>query len=147
MRNPDGGQSRVFMFVAIGLVGLLMVGLLAIAALVVYTRFLAPTPSPTVVAEATSTPEPSVTATRPATPVATPTAGGEAPTATRVVEGGTPTVGDETPSPGEGTPTATPEGGGELAPTGLGPLGAVVGGVVLLLVILFVRRLRLSPRP
>jgi hypothetical protein len=145
MVNPDGTQSRLFVIVAFGLVGLLMIGLLAIAGLVVYTRILAPTPSPTVVAEATPSAVLSVTPTAvPSTPVGTPTPGAETPTATRVVQEGTPTVGDHTPSPEEGTPTATPQGGGEMAPTGFGPFGAALGGVVLLLVILFVRRLRLS---
>jgi hypothetical protein len=144
MANPDGAPNRLFTVVAIGLVGLLMIGLLAIAGLVVYTRFLAPTPSPTVVAEATATAAPPVTPTAvPSTPVGTPTPSEEAPTPTLVVQEGTTTVGDETPSPEGGTPTATPEGGGEMAPTGFGPFGAALGGVVLLLIILFVRRLRL----
>lgn len=146
MANPNGTQSRVFVIAAIGLVGLLMVGLLAIAGLVVYTRFIAPSPSPTVVAEATITPgvTPSPTATKPASPVATPSPGGAAPTATKVIEGATPAPGGQTPGPEEGTPTATPTGGGEMAPTGFGPLEAAVVGVVLLLVILFVRRVRFS---
>jgi hypothetical protein len=149
MANPSGGQSRLFMIVVVGLVGLLMIGLVAIAGLVVYTRFLAPTPSPSVVAEATSTPVVTVapTATRPLTPVPTSTAPQEGPTATRVVQEGSPTTEGETPEAGTATPTVAPEGGGEMAPTGFGPLEALVGGVALLLVIILVRRLRLSSRP
>jgi len=146
MENPNGAQSRIFIIVAIGLVGLLMLGLLSIAGLVVWTRFLAPSETPTVVAEATlpSTPVPGVTATQPPAPVGTPTVGG-APTATRVIEpGASPTAGGETPAPEGGSPTATPTGGDGIPDTGFGPLEAVVGGIVLLVVILFVRRLRLT---
>lgn len=147
MANPSGGQSRLFMIVVVGLVGLLMVGLVAIAGLVVYTRFLAPAASPTVVAEVTASPVSTVapTATSPSTAVATSTAEQEAPTATRVLHDGSPAPEGETPVPGA-TPTATPEGGGELAPTGFGPLEALVGGIALLLIILLVRGLRMSAR-
>jgi cytoskeletal protein RodZ len=147
MANPSGGQSRLFMIVVVGLVGLLMIGLVAIAGLVVYTRFLAPTPSPSVVAEATSTPAATVapTATRPSTAVPTSTVPSEGPTATRVLQEGSPTV-VQTPEAGA-TPTVAPEGGDEMAPTGFGPLEALVAGVALVLVILLVRRLRLSSRP
>lgn len=147
MTNPSGGQSRLFIIVVIGLVGLLMVGLLAIAGLVVYTRFLTP-PPPTVVAEATSTPRATVapTATSASTAVATSTPPQEGATATKVVQEGSPTAVVATATPGGPTPTVTAEGGGEMAPTGFGPLEALVGGVGLLLVILLVRRLRLSSR-
>jgi cytoskeletal protein RodZ len=142
MANPSGGgQSRLFLVVVLGLVGLLMAGLVAIAGLVVYTRFLAPTASPTTVALVTPSPRATVAATATVPPAvaatSTPVAG--APTPTRVIQEGTPAPEGATP-----TVTATPQGGGELAPTGFGPLGAVVGGVVLVLIILAVRRLRLS---
>jgi hypothetical protein len=146
MAVSSGGQSRLFLIVVVGLVGLLMVGLVAIAGLVVYTRFLAPTASPTVVAQVTQTPVPSVapTSTTPATVVATPTPEQEAPTATRVLQAGSPSPEGATPSPQGPTPTVTAEGDGEMAPTGFGPVEAFVAGVALLVVILLVRRLRLS---
>jgi hypothetical protein len=146
MAVPSGGQNRLFLAVVLGLVGLLMIGLVAIAGLVVYTRFLAPTPSPTVVAEATLTPEATVasTATSPAVVEDTPTSETEGATPTRVIQEGSPGPEGATPSPGGGTPTATPEGGGEMAPTGFGPLEAMLGGVALVAVILVLRRLRLS---
>jgi hypothetical protein len=146
MANPSGGQSRLFLIVVVGLVGLLMVGLIAIAGLVVYTRFLTPTASPTVVAGVTPSPVPSVapTATTAATVVATPTSGLEAPTATRVLQTGSPGPEGATPSPQGAAPTATAQGDGEMAPTGFGPLEAFAGGLALLLVIVLVRRLRLS---
>jgi cytoskeletal protein RodZ len=142
MANPSGGQSRLFLIVVLGLVGLLMVGLLSIAGLVVYTRFLAPTPSATVVAQVTPSPQPTVapTGTRPAAE-GTATPQGQAATPTRVIQEGSPA-----PEGATATPTRTPtaEGGDEMAPTGFGPMEAFVGGVVLVLIILVVRRLRLS---
>lgn len=139
MASTSGGQSRLFLIAVVGLVGLLMIGLVSIAGLVVYTRFLAPTPSATVVAEATTTPAP--TATTQATAVASPTPPEEEPTPTRVIQEGSPTPGGPTPSPPRAT--ATPQGGDQMAPTGFGPLEAFLGGVALLIVIVFVRRMRL----
>lgn len=138
MENPDGAQSRIFIILAISLVGLLIVGLVSIAGLVVYTRFLAPSPTPPVVAVATPTQAVTPTATLPP-PAVTPT--GEAPTATRVI--GSPMPGTETPVIGV-SPTATPVGGDQIPDTGFGPLEAVVGGIILLVLILVVRRLRLT---
>ena len=139
MASSSGGQSRLFLIVVVGLVGLLMVGLVSIAGLVVYTRFLAPTPSATVVAEATASPE--ATATSQVTAEASPTAPAEGPTPTRVIQEGSP--GPEGPTPSPVRPTATPMGSDQMAPTGFGPLEAFIGGVALLVVILFLRRMRL----
>ena len=154
MANPSAGQSRLFLIVVVGLVGLLMIGLIAIAGLVVYTRFLAPSPTPPVVAGATATAVPTRPSAAPTPPtiVASPTTSAEeVPTATRVLqtgsptpEGATPPPEGVTPSPGGPTPTATVAGGDEIPPTGFGPLEAFVGGIGLLLIIVLVRRLRLS---
>ncbi len=141
MANPSGGQSRLFLIVVLGLVGLLMVGLLSIAGLVVYTRFLAPTPSTTVVAQVTPSPEITAAPTSiTAAAVSTATPQGQAATPTRVIQEGSPAPEGATAT---ATRTPTPEGG-EMAPTGFGPMEAFVGGLVLVLVILVVRRLRLS---
>jgi hypothetical protein len=153
MENPDGAQSRIFIIVAIGLVGLLMLGIVSIALLVGYTRIVAPRLRPTVVAITTPTPTqvPGVTATatQPAAPVTTPIIG-ESPTATRVIEpGASPTPGEGSPTAipaAEVSPTATPAGGAEIPETGFGPLEAVVGGIILVVLILLVRRLRLAGR-
>jgi hypothetical protein len=146
MTDSSGRQNRLFLVVVIGLVGLLMIGMVSIAGLVVYTRFLAPATTPTVVAGVTPSAAPTLasTATRPPAEVATPTSEQEEPTATRVVQEGSPAPEGATPSPGGATATATPEGGGEMAPTGFGPLEAFVGGLALVLIILLVRRVRLS---
>jgi hypothetical protein len=145
MTNPSaGGQNRLFLIVVLGLVGLLMLGLVAIAGLVVYTRFVAPGASPTTVALVTPSPQATMAATATMAPTVmpagTPTPVAGAPTPTRVLQEGTPAPEGATP-----TVTATPQGGGEMAPTGFGPLGAVAGGVALVFVILAVRRLRLRP--
>jgi len=144
MANPSagGGQNRLFLVVVLGLVGLLMVGLVAIAGLVVYTRFVAPGASPTTVALVTPSPRATATVATTVVPARTPTTSAGAATPTRVVQEGTPAPEGATPTV---KATATPQGGGELAPTGFGPLGAVAGGVALVLVILAVRRLRLRP--
>jgi len=141
MTESSGGQNRLFLIVVVGLVGLLMIGMVAIAGLVVYTRFLAPAATPTVVAGVTPSAAPTVapTATGPPAEAATPTPEGGAATPTLVIQEGTPAP--EGPTP---TASATPEGGGEMAPTGFGPLEAVVGGLALVLIILLVRRVRLS---
>jgi hypothetical protein len=136
MATPSGGQNRLFLIVVAVMGGLLVLGLVSIGGLVVYSRFLAPGAAPTVVAEATATQVATATSVR--SPVASPTRA--APTATKVVEEATP--GAPTPSPR--APTATPQGGGQMAPTGFGPLEALLGGLVLLVVIVFIRRLRLS---
>jgi len=140
MTDSSGGQNRLFLIVVVGLVGLLMIGMVSIAGLVVYTRFLAPSATPTVVAGVTPSVAVVPTATRPPAEVATPTSEGGAATPTRVIQEGTPAP--EGPTP---TASATPEGGGEMAPTGFGPLEAFVGGLALVLIILLVRRVRLSP--
>lgn len=140
MASVSGGQSRLFLIVVVGLVGLLMIGLASIAGLVVYSRLPAPAASPTLVAQVTATP--AATATSEHTPAASPTVAGAAATPTRVIQEGTPAAGGLTPSPR--APTATPQGGGEMAPTGFGPLEALLGGLVLVVVIVFIRRLRLS---
>ena len=141
MANPSGGQSRLFLIVVLGLVGLLMVGLLSIAGLVVYTRFLAPTPSPTVVAQVTPSPEPTAAPTSTSPAVATATSPGAAASPTRVIQ-----EGSQGPEGATATATRTPtaEGGDEMAPTGFGPMEAFVGGAALVVIILVVRRLRLS---
>ena len=139
MTESSGGQNRLFLIVVVGLVGLLMIGMVAIAGLVVYTRFLAPSATPTVVAGVTPSVAVVPTATRPPAEAATPTPEGGAATPTLVIQEGTPAP--EGPTP---TASATPEGGGEMAPTGFGPLEAVVGGLALVLIILLVRRVRLS---
>jgi hypothetical protein len=142
MTESSGRQNRLFLIVVVGLVALLMIGMVSIAGLVVYTRFLAPSATPTVVAQVTPSVAPTVaaTATRPPAEAATPTPEGGVPTPTRVIQEGTP--------PPEGpTPTATkvPVEGDDMPETGFGPLEAVVGGLALILIILIVRRVRLRP--
>ena len=129
MRDLAGfGQNRIFTVIALGLVGLLILGLLGIGGLIFFTRLRGPA-TPTVVAELTPTAMPTRAPT--ATPTRTPTS---VPTPIRVV----------TPSP---TPVVTPTPTGEGVPeTGWGPLEGALVGSFLAILILVSRRLRFAGR-
>ena len=135
MRDWAGfGENRIFTMIALGLVGLLILGLLGIGGLIIFTRLRGPA-TPTVVAELTptATPTKAPTATPTKAPTATPT---KPPTATptRVA----------TPSP---TPVVTPTPTEEGVPeTGWGPLEGVLAGSFLAILILVSRRLRFVGR-
>ncbi|MGB5931907.1 MAG: hypothetical protein WBH57_02410 [Anaerolineae bacterium] len=136
MRDWAGfGQNRVFTMIALGLVGLLILGLLGIGGLIFFTR-LRGQATPTVVAELTPT------ATPTKAPTATPT---KAPTATSTkVPTATPTP-VVTPSPTPVTPTPTPTEEG-VPETGWGPLEGALVGSFLAILILVSRRLRFAGR-
>jgi len=133
MRDWAGfGQNRVFTIIALGLVGLLILGLLGIGGLIIFTRLRGPA-TPTVVAELTPTATPTKVPT--ATPTKTPTSV-PTPTPTRVA----------TPSPTPvvtPTPTPTEEG---VPETGWGPLEGALVGSFLAMLILVSRRLRFAGR-
>ncbi len=135
MRDWAGfGENRLFTMIALGLVGLLILGLLGIGGLIFFTRLRGPA-TPTVVAELTptATPTRAPTATPTKAPTATPT---KAPTATP-----TPVV---TPSP---TPTVTPTPTEEGVPeTGWSPLEGALAGGFLAVLILVSRGLRFAGR-
>jgi cell division septation protein DedD len=137
MRDWAGfGQNRIFTIIALGLVGLLILGLVGIGGLILFTRLRGPA-TPTVVAELTptATPTRAPTATPTKAPTATPT---KAPTATP-----TPVV---TPSPTPvvtPTPTPTEEG---VPETGWSPLEGALAGSLLAILILVSRRLRFAGR-
>lgn len=137
MRDWAGfGQNRVFTMIALGLVGLLILGLLGIGGLIFFTR-LRGLATPTVVAELTPTATPTKAPT--ATPTKAPTATStKVPTATPapvVTPSPTPVV---TP-----TPTPTEEG---VPETGWGPLEGALVGSFLAILILVSRRLRFAGR-
>ncbi len=143
----DGGQNRLFIIIALGLVGLLMLGLLGIGgwALIIRPKQqarVAAIQSPTVVvAAATETPTATPTPTATMTPTNTP-----APLATNtpVVPTATATqVGGATATPTR-TPTPTPGGEGSTPDTGIGGAMAAVGAVLLAGLLLAARRLRLA---
>ena len=140
MRDWAGfGQNRIFTMIALGLVGLLILGLLGIGGLIVFTRLRGPA-TPTVVAELTPTATPTKAPT--ATPTRTPTS---VPTPTRTptsVPSPTPTKAI-TPSPTPVvTPTPTPVEG--VPVTGWGPLEGALVGSFLAILILLSRRLRFA---
>lgn len=145
MRDWAGfGQNRVFTMIALGLVGLLILGLLGIGGLIFFTK-LRGLATPTVVAELTptATPTKAPTATPTKARTATPT---KAPTATSTkVPTATPAP-VVTPSPTPvvtPTPTPTEEG---VPETGWGPLEGALVGSFLAILILVSRRLRFAGR-
>jgi len=149
--EEEKGSNRVFTIFALGLVGLIMLGLLGIGVYVILIRpqqkEQAATQATQVVAEATAvaqetilaptdTPLPTDTPVPTDTPAPTPTPRA---TNTRVI------VATATPVPGAvPTPTRTPVGGGETPPTGIGGLGAVLVAAVMAAVVFVARRLRLA---
>jgi len=149
--EEEQSGNRVFVIIAIGLIGLIMIGALGIGG---YWFLIRPkqqeqaqSQATQVVAEATSvaqqtaiaptdTPLPTDTPVPTNTPVPTPT-----PRATN-----TPVLRPtDTPEPGAvPTSTNTPIGGGQTPQTGIGGLGAVLAAAALLVVILVTRKMRLA---
>ncbi|MFQ5611708.1 MAG: hypothetical protein ACE5H9_06205 [Anaerolineae bacterium] len=144
-----GGNNRLFIIIALGLVGLLVLGLIGIGSVVALRRLRSAqevalaTPTPTEVAvlqpspTATFTPLPptptSTTVPTPTnTPVLAPGNGGE--------EGATPAA-SPTRTP---VPLATPVSGGEVPDTGIGGFGAALIGTGLAGLFFVARRLRRS---
>jgi hypothetical protein len=121
-----GGPNRLFVVLAVGLAGLLVLGLLAVGGVLLIPRLLGGNaPAPTV--RAATTPTRFIAL---ATPTEAPT---EVPTPTLVAAGGLVT-------PTEVTGTAV---SGQLPQSGLGEdLMVLAGGVVLLLIIFAARRAR-----
>lgn len=147
-----GGPNRLFIILALGLVGLLLIGIVALIVFVFVIQPMLrpaaapPTPTRVVLAAATPTRAPLPTATNTLIPTNTPL-----PTATLVVQpptgGGVTPVGGATATatvattatlgPGTGTPT------GGLPDTGIGEnLLLLAAGIVLVLVIFAARRAR-----
>ena len=144
-----GGPNKLFIVLALGLVGLLLIGIVALGGIFAIQQMTKPAvvPTATRVSIAITTP------TRPLlpTPTAAPTGTPAPPTATRVVI--QPAGGDTTPAsggvvtatvtvtrtvaPGTGTPT------GGMPDTGIGEnLLLLASGIVLVLVIFAARRAR-----
>lgn len=138
-----GGPNKLFIVLALGLVGLLIIGIVALGGIFAIQQVTKPAvvPTATRVSIAITTP------TRPLlpTPTPVPTDTPAPPTPTRVV---LPAGGDATP-PGGATPTptatvaatSTPSSG--MPNTGIGEnLLLLAGGVVLIMVIFVARRAR-----
>jgi hypothetical protein len=144
------GNNRLFVLIALFLVGLLVLGLLAIGGVVIIgsinrsQQAARPTFTPTLppIAQATPTfpPIPTQVPTNTPLPTVTPT---------KVVQD-TPTLtGDETPTPtwtpmvtSTPVPGATPVGEETTPDTGIGGLGAALAAIGLAGVLFFARRLR-----
>jgi hypothetical protein len=148
--TPGGGAgpNRLFIIIALGLVGLLILGVIAAGAIFLLPQVFrtAAVNTPTVVVKITTPtralPTALPTATATDTPLPTATIVVQAPTVSSAAAGATGTVTTtaavtNTVGPGTGTPT------GGLPKTGLGEdLLLLAGGVVLVLVIVAARRAR-----
>lgn len=144
------GNNRLFVLIALFLVGLLVLGLMAIGGVVAFGQLnraqqaARPTFTPTLPLIAQATPTFPPTATPAPTNTSLPTV-----TPTKVVQD-TPTLtGDETPTPTwtpmvTSTPVsgATPAGEETTPDTGIGGLGAALAAIGLAGVLFFTRRLR-----
>ncbi len=145
-----GGPNRLFVVLALGLAGLLVLGLIAIGGVLLIPRLLGGAAAPTTVRAATTPTRIIVLATLPPSPtVAATETGASTPTLVNAAPGaGTPGAeGTATPTVigGGGTPstTGTPGAGGALPSTGMGEnLLLLAGGVVLVLIAFVARRAR-----
>lgn len=126
LSTGEAGQARLGPLVLLALGGLLIIGVLIIGLFLL----LGGLPSPA--DQATPTP----TATLVIQPTPTPT---PSPTPTRVL-GASPT----SPPTSTAVPSPTPTPTSQIPATGLGPLEAVMGGALLVLLIFISRRLRLA---
>jgi hypothetical protein len=149
--TPFGGesQSRLFIIIAIGLVGLLVLGLMGIGGYVIFSRYRRGAEEVAVAqTAAAATAEVQATAEAPTeppvptfTPMPTPTV---AATNTPVVPLITGTPEETRPAP---TPvrTATPRPAqGETPSAGFGGIGAILAGLALAVVLVVVRKVRLA---
>jgi hypothetical protein len=135
-----GGPNRLFIVIALGLVGLLLLGLIAIGGVLLIPRFLGTNAQPTrLVSVTTSTPVNIAQVTSAPTDTDTP-----APTATSVIN--TPVIVPSSPVATSAiTATATITGtgtpaGGQLPQSGMGEdLLVLAGGIVLVLIIVAAR--------
>jgi hypothetical protein len=131
----SGGPNRLFLVLAVGLAGLLVLGLIAVGGILLIPRVLAGTPPPAAVRTANTPTRPIVLVTQASTPTAVPT---EAPLPTLVNPGGAVQV--------TAVPTASPTesaAGGQLPQSGIGEdLMLLAGGVGLIMVMFAARRAR-----
>ncbi len=144
-----GGPNRMFLVIALGLVGLLVLGVIAIGGIFLFNQVSKPAIAPTAtIRVAITTPTRALPTAAPIATDAPPPTG----TATLVVQavvqapGGTTTAtitatSTATTTVGTGTP-----GAGQLPSTGLGEdLLLLAAGVVLVMVIFVARRARVNP--
>ncbi len=144
-----GGPNRMFLVIALGLVGLLVLGVIAIGGIFLFNQISRPAVLPTATIRVAITTPTRVLSTATATTAPTDT---PSPSPTRVVDVGGPAAGGLTPAAevtatsavtstvGAGTP------GSQLPGTGLGEdLLLLAAGVLLVMVIFVVRRARVNP--
>jgi len=138
-----GGPNRLFVVIALGLVGLLLLGLIAIGGVFLIPRLLGSSAAPTLrVAVTTPTRNVALAAvTEAPTSTDTPIPTGTSVINTPVLVIGSPAATSEITA--TATITGTPGAGGTLPKSGLGEdLLLLVGGVILVLIIVAARRAR-----
>lgn len=134
-----GGPNRMFILLALGLAGLLVLGVIGLGGYFVIQNLIRPPAAPTRIALATATrPASTPTVASTATPadIATPTlVNAPAPATATVIGGSDTSSGGATPAPGSGD--------GQLPKSGMGEdLLLLSGGFVLILIIVAARRAR-----
>ena len=136
-----GGPNRLFVVIAVGLVGLLLLGLIAVGGILVIPRIFQTASVPPTVRVAVTTPTRALTPTTAPTSTDTP-----APSATSVIVPlvvGSPAAGETITA--TAAITGTPGAGGTLPRSGLGEdLLLLGGGVVLVMIIVAARRARVA---
>jgi len=146
IEGGGGPNRRLFLIIVLGLVGLLLLGAIAIAAIWGFSSLTKPPVTATVVAKALATstrtlPTATATPTVTETPAPTNTSVFQAPPAAPTGTPGTTGGGGALTPTATNTVTGTPEGG--LPTTGLGEdLLLLAGGVVLVFIIIAARRAR-----
>ena len=138
-----GGPNRLFVILALGLGGLLVLGLLGVGGFFLIQRFTTPAPAaPTAIRIAATTPTRALpTATLQPTDVPSPTFVLVAQSAATITPGGVSAAATVTTTVGAGTGTPT----SSLPNTGVGEdLLLLAGGVVLVLIVFAARRARAS---
>ncbi len=138
-----GGPNRLFVVIALGLVGLLLLGLIAVGGVFLIPRILGTSAPPTLrVAVTTPTRNVGIAAVTTA-PTDTPLPTGTSVINTPVLVLGSPAALSEGTITATATITGTPGAGGTLPKSGLGEdLLLLAGGIILVLIIVAARRAR-----
>jgi len=138
-----GGPNRLFVVIALGLVGLLLLGLIAVGGVFLIPRFLGTSAPPTLRVAVTTPTRGVVVAAVTTAPTDTPIPSSTAVINTPVLVVGSPAATSTGTITATATITGTPGAGGTLPQSGMGEdLLLLVGGIVLVLIIIAARRAR-----
>jgi hypothetical protein len=138
-----GGPNRLFVVIALGLVGLLLLGLIAVGGVVLIPRLLGTSAPPTLRVAVTTPTRNVVVAAVTTAPTDTPIPSSTAVINTPVLVVGSPAATSTGTITATATITGTPGAGGTLPQSGMGEdLLLLAGGIVLVLIIVAARRAR-----